>query len=125
MTENRRRNWFERTFGKFGNLEKTALSMVAGALMLTGFYKGVDWYTQKQAERREFLEQRAAQEQYQDSSSFLRIPTQEDVEPEYWNARQESATNPNFSIADNFDYLPGMDDPTNSIKKSKRTKREA
>lgn len=91
----------------------------AAALFFGGDSLRIKWQ-KEQAENFKSLKERIAQEQGGIPSlegrmfySLPASPSQKDIMPEYLNALQENATNPYSQIADNFDYLPGMNDSTN------------
>jgi hypothetical protein len=106
--ENKRLNPFKKfwrnNFGRSTPNERFLTYTVAGLVGLAAFCKGVDAYGEKQAERREFLEsQRSGIEQTVQGETlpgYMRIPTMQSVDPERWNALQNSSTNPNMPYMD-------------------------
>jgi len=106
MAENRKFNWFERTFGRPSREDKLTALALASLLSLWGFCGLHDWYTKKQAERRDFLEKAGIEQAVQEdayrtgAARFYDIPTMKDVYPEQWQALQNSATNPSMPYMD-------------------------
>jgi len=128
MAENRRLNLIERIIGRWSPRDRNLVAITAGIGLGCLAITGLNYWSQKQAERHELLQQIEMQSEAQKADSAqselgseARIPTQGELYPAEYDALKNSAINPSRPNANNFDYAPGMNIKTESERKTPQT----